>query len=171
MLTATEERLLKYIEDRARENIKGKNFYKMTDVLEVAFWMSEEKAYEVLKNIISRKNIGNSKDAIVNEYIDMLKKGYGSIQEQVEIFGGDKVSSVMYTAERRLKDFGEGTFLDILREVYKVSEEEIMPLTEKYLQYLTSAVFSYRIEKETFHRFLKSDLEELDKQFDRFMNL
>ena len=33
MITDTEERLLKYIEDRARENIKEKNFYKMTDVL------------------------------------------------------------------------------------------------------------------------------------------
>ena len=72
MLTVTEERLLKYIEDRARENIKGKSFYKMTDILEQAFWISEEKAYEVLKNIISRKNIGNSKDAIVNEYIDIF---------------------------------------------------------------------------------------------------
>ena len=74
MLTVTEERLLKYIEDRARENIKGKSFYKMTDILEQAFWISEEKAYEVLKNIISRKNIGNSKDAIVNEYIDILDR-------------------------------------------------------------------------------------------------
>ncbi len=55
MLTATEERLLEYIEERARANVRGKTFYKMTDILEQAFWISEEKAYEVLKNIIARK--------------------------------------------------------------------------------------------------------------------
>lgn len=37
MLTATEERLLEYIEERARANVKGKTFYKMTDILEQAF--------------------------------------------------------------------------------------------------------------------------------------
>lgn len=171
MLTATEERLLSYIEDRARENVKGKNFYKMTDILEQAFWIPEEKAYEVLRNIISRKNIGNSKDAVINEYIDMLKKGYGSIQEQVEVFGGDKVQTVLHTAERRLKEFENGTFFDILREVYKIPEEEVMGITEKYLKYLNSPVFSFRVEKDTFHKFLESDLDELDKQFDRFMNI
>lgn len=170
MLTATEERLLKYIEDCARENIKGKTFYKMTDVLEEAFWISEEKAYEVLKNIIARKNIGNSKEAIINEYIDMLKKGYGSIQEQVELFGGDKYTSIIYTAERRLKQYEGGTFFDLLREVYKIPEEEIMEITEKYLKFLNSPLFSYRLEKETFHKFLQSDLCELDKQFNRFTN-
>ena len=171
MLTATEERLLKYIEDCARENIKGKTFYKMTDVLEHAFWISEEKAYEVLKNIIARKNIGNSKEAIINEYIDMLKKGYGSIQEQVELFGGDKYTSVIYAAERRLKNYEGGTFFDLLRVVYKVPEEELMEVTEKYLKFLNSPLFSYRLEKETFHKFLQSDLDELDKQFNRFVNL
>lgn len=171
MLTVTEERLLQYIEKRSRDNVKGKKFYKMTDILEQAFWMSEERAYEVLKNIISRKNIGNSKDAIINEYIDMLKKGYGSIQEQVEVFGGDKVTSVTYTAGRRLKNFAGGTFFDLLREVYKVPDDEMMEVTEKFLNYLNSSLFSYRLEKETFHKFLESDLEELDKQFDRFMNL
>lgn len=171
MLTVTEERLLQYIEKRARENIEGKKFYKMTDILEQAFWMPEERAYEVLKNIISRKNIGNSKDAIVNEYIDMLKKGYGSIQEQVDVFGGDKVASVNYTAGRRLKTFEGGTFFDLLKEVYKIPEEELMEVTEKYLNFLNSSVFSYRLEKDTFHKFLEADLEELDRQYDRFMNL
>ncbi|NOW02866.1 hypothetical protein [Clostridium beijerinckii] len=171
MLTATEERLLEYIEERARANVKGKTFYKMTDILEQAFWISEEKAYEVLKNVIARKNIGNSKDAIIDEYIDMLKKGYGSIQEQVDLFGGDKYTSVMYAAERRLKQYEGGTFFDLLREVYKVSDEEIMEVTEKYLKFLNSPIFSYRLEKETFHKFLQSDLKELDKQFNRFVNL
>ncbi|GEP62334.1 hypothetical protein CBE01nite_01020 [Clostridium beijerinckii] len=171
MLTATEERLLEYIEERARANVRGKTFYKMTDILEQAFWISEEKAYEVLKNIIARKNIGNSKDAIIDEYIDMLKKGYGSIQEQVDLFGGDKYTSVMYAAERRLKQYEGGTFFDLLREVYKIPDEEIMEVTEKYLKFLNSPIFSYRLEKETFHKFLQSDLEELDKQFNRFVNL
>jgi hypothetical protein len=171
MLTVTEERLLKYIEERARENVKGKTFYKMTDILEQAFWISEDRAYEVLRNIISRKNIGNSKDAVIDEYIDMLKKGYGSIQEQIEVFGGDKVQSVLYTADRRLKNFEGGSFFDVLKEVYKVLDEDVMKLTEKYFNYLNSPMFSFKVEKETFHKFLESDLEELDKQFDRFMNL
>lgn len=171
MLTVTEERLLKYIEDRARENVNGKKFYKMTDIIEQAFWVSEEKAYDVLKNIISRKDIGNSKNEVINEYIDMLKKGYGSIQEQVDIFGGDKFSSVTYTAEKRLKKYVDGTFFDVLREVYKVPEEELMGVTEKYLQFLNSPLFSFRLEVETFHKFLQSNLDELDKQFDRFVNL
>ena len=171
MLTATEERLLKYIEDRARENVKGKKFYKLTDIIEQAFWVSEEKAYEVLKNIISRKDIGNSKNEVINEYIDMLKKGYGSIQEQVDVFGGDKVSSVRDTAERRLEKYEGGTFFDVLRDIYKIPDENIIELTEKYLEFLNSPSFIFRLEKETFHKFLESDLGELDKQFDRFVNL
>ncbi|WP_160687814.1 hypothetical protein [Clostridium sp. C2-6-12] len=171
MLTASEERLLKYIEDCARKNVEGKSFYKMTDILEHAFWISEEKAYEVLKNIISRKDIGNSKNEVINEYIDMLKKGYGSIQEQVEVFGGDKYSSVVYTAEKRLKKYGGGSFYDVLREVYKVSEEDIPELVEKYLTFLHSASFVFRLEKDTFHKFLQSDLDELNKQFERYVKL
>lgn len=171
MLTATEERLLKYIEDCARRNVEGKNFYKMTDILEHAFWISEEKAYEVLKNIISRKDIGNSKNDVINEYIDMLKKGYGSIQEQVDVFGGDKYSSIVYTAEKRLKQYKGGSFYDVLREVYKVSEEDIPGLVEKYLNFLYSASFIFRLEKDTFHKFLQLDLVELNNQFERFVKL
>ena len=171
MITATEERLLKYIEDCARKNVLGKNFYKMTDILEHAFWMSEEKAYEVLKNIISRKDIGNSKNDVINEYIDMLKKGYGSIQEQVDVFGGDKYSSIVYTAEKRLKQYEGGSFYNVLREVYKVSEEDIPELVEKYLNFLYSASFIFRLEKDTFHKFLQSDLDELNNQFERFVKL
>lgn len=171
MITKTEDILLKYIEDRARENVKGKSFFKMTDVLENAFWLSEEKSYEVLKNIMARKNIGNSKNDIINEYINMLKEGYGSIQEQLEVFGGDKILSVISTAEIRLKKYEGGTFFDVLRDVYKIPDEDIMEITEKYLEFLNSPSFIFRLEKETFHKFLQSDLEELDKQFDRFVNL
>jgi len=170
MITETEDRLLKYIEDRARENVKEKRFYKMTDVLEHAFWISKEKSYEILKNIMARKNIGNSKNDIINEYIDMLKKGYVSIQEQVEVFGGDKFSSIVNTAEKRFKKYKGGTFFDGLREVYKISDDDIMDVTEKYLKFLKSPSFVFRLDKETFHKFLQSDLEELDKQFDRFVN-
>jgi len=46
-----------------------------------------------------------------------------------------------------------------------------MEITEKYLEFLNSPSFIFRLEKETFHKFLQSDLEELDKQFDRFVNL
>jgi len=171
MITATEERLLRYIEECARKNVEGKSFYRMTDILEHAFWISEEKAYEVLKNILSRKDIGNSKNDVINEYIDMLKKGYGSIQEQVDVFGGDKYSSIVYTAEKRLKKYEGGSFYDVLREVYKVSEEDIPELIEKYLRFLYSASFIFRLEKDTFHKFLQSDLVELNKQFDRFVKI
>lgn len=171
MITETEDRLLKYIEDRARENIKGQSFFRMTDVLEHAFWLSEEKSYEVLKNIMSRKNIGNSKNDIINEYIDMLKKGYISIQEQVDVFGGDKISSIVNTAEKRSKIYKGGTFFDVLREVYKILDDDIIDITEKYLKFLNSPSFVFRLDKETFHKFLESDLEELDKQFDRFVKL
>lgn len=171
MLTATEERLLRYIEECARKNVEGKSFYRMTDILEHAFWISEEKAYEVLKNILSRKDIGNSKNDVINEYIDMLKKGYGSIQEQVDVFGGDKYSSIVYTAEKRLKKYEGGSFYDVLREVYKVSEEDISELIEKYLRFLYSGSFVFRLEKDTFHKFLQSDLVELNKQFDRFVKV
>ena len=171
MITETEDRLLRYIEDRARENVRGKSFYKTTDVLEHAFLMSKEKSYEVLKNIMSRKNIGNSKNDVINEYIHMLKKGYVSIKEQVDVFGGDKISSIIHTAEKRFKKYKGGTFFNVLREIYKISDDDIMDITEKYLSFLNSPSFIFKLEKETFHKFLQSDLEELDKQFDRFVNL
>mgnify|MGYP001358307481 CR=1 FL=1 len=171
MIAETEDRLLKYIEDRARVNIKGKSFFRMTDVLEQAFWLSKESSYEILKNIMARKNIGNSKNDVINEYLDMLKKGYGSIQEQIELFGGDKLSSIIYTSEKRLKKYEGKTFFDILRNIYKIPEEDIMDITKKYLEFLNSPSFIFRLEKETFHKFLQSNLDELDKQFDRFIEL
>lgn len=171
MLTATEERLLKYIERCAKENIEGKSFFRMTDVLEDAFLLTEDKAYDAFKNIMSRKNIGNSKYDIVEEYIDMLKKGYGSIQEQVDVYGGDKFMRVVTTAEKRIKNYEGGTFFDALREIYNVSEEEMMPLVEKFLNYVNSPGFTIRLEEETYHNFLQHNVDELDKQFQRFMAL
>ena len=169
MLTATEEKNLDYIERKARNIIRGKNYFTTTDILEDAFLMSKDKAYEVLKNILGRKTIRNTPDAIVTEYIDMLKKGYGSIQEQVDVYGGDKISTIETTVKIRFKNFAGGNFLDLLREVYCVKEEELMPLVERYLETLESQVFNYTIDRQSFHNFLISDINELDAQFNRFM--
>ncbi len=169
MLTATEEKNLYYIEKKARSIIKGKRYFTTTDILEDAFLMSKDKAYDVLKNILGRKTVRNTPEAIVSEYIDMLKKGYGSIQEQVDVYGGDKVSTIEATARIRFKNFQGGSFIDILREVYCVKEEDLMPLLKRYLSTLDSQVFNYTIDRASFHNFLISDINELDAQFDRFM--
>lgn len=171
MLTATEERLLKYIERCAKENIEGKSFFRMTDVLEEAFLLTEDKAYDAFMNIMSRKSIGNSKYEIVEEYIEMLKKGYGSIQEQVDVYGGDKYMRVVTTAEKRIKDYEGGTFFDALREIYQVSEEDMMPLVEKILKFQKSPGFTIKLEAETYNNFLQHNVDELEKQFLRFRDL
>lgn len=168
MLTRTEEKWLDYIEECARHNVRGKNFFRVTDILETAFALSEDKSYEILRNIMGRKNIGSSPEAIIKEYISMLEKGYGSIKEQMEILGGNKLLSVRSTAEARSKKFQGGTFIEALKEVYNVSDDDLMPLIEKYLNYLQSTVFSYTIDQESFNKFLESDIEELEKQAKRF---
>ena len=169
MLTATEEKNLYYIEMKARSIIRGKSYFTTTDILEDAFLMSRDKAYDVLKNILGRKTIRNTPDAIVSEYIDMLKKGYGSIEEQVNVYGGDKISTIEATARLRFKNFTGGSFLQVLRDVYCVEEEDLMPLVKKYLDTIDSQVFNYTLDQASFHNFLISDVTELDKQFDRFM--
>lgn len=171
MIAETEERLLKYIKERAKKNIEGKSFFTITDLLEQAFYMPKDRAYEVLKNIMGKKDIGNSQNAIINEYITMLRKGFYSIQEQVEVFGGDKLSRVISIAENRIKNYNGGTFFEILKYVYNVSEEDILVLVEKYLNFLKSPSFVFRLDKDSFHKFLESDLEELDKQVQRFLDL
>lgn len=171
MLTHTEERMIKYIEDQAEENIRGKSYFRMTDVLEDAFLLTEDKAYEVFKNIMSRKNIGNSKYDIIDEYIDMLKKGYGSIKEQLDLFGGDKYSMVISTARHRLNDYEGGTFFDILRDVYNVSEDEINEVALKYLDFAKTSGFNIVIDEEKYNKFLRQDMEELDKQYERFLKI
>ncbi|ALP91246.1 MULTISPECIES: hypothetical protein [Clostridium] len=171
MLTDTEERMLQYIQDHANANVRGKTFFRMTDVLEDAFLLTEDKAYEVFKNIMSRKNIGNSKYDIIDEYIDMLKKGYGSIKEQVDIFGGDRYSIVVSTAEKRIKSYEGGSFFDVLREVYNVSDSDLNELILKFISFASSPGFSIKLDEEMYNKFLQSDLEELDKQYERFLNL
>lgn len=142
----------------------------MTDILEEAFCLSEDKAYEILKNIMGRKNIRNAPDAIIKEYISMLETGYGSIKDQMEILGGNKLLSVKATSDLRSKKFTGGTFIDVLKDVYKVSDKDIMPLIESYLKYLNSTTFSYELNEETFNNFLESNIEELEKQAQRFEN-
>lgn len=162
------EKIFKYIEERAKENIRGKSFFRLTDVLEEAFILPEDKAYEILENIMSRKDIGNRPRDIVDEYINMLKKGYGSIQDQLELLGGNRVLKVSLKAESRYKKYKGENFIDVLREIYLVPEDEIIPTIEKYLKFLKSPNFSFKINKETYHKFLENDFEELDKQYDRF---
>lgn len=151
--------------------LRVKIFFTITDIIEHAFYLPKDRAYEILRDIMSRKNVGNSKSQIINEYINMLRTGYGSIQEQVDVFGGDKLSRVISTSEKRIKSYDGGTFFDVLKEVYNVSQEDINPLIEKYLNFVESPSFVFRLDKDTFHKFLESDLEELDKQFDRFLDL
>ena len=171
MLTYTEERMLEYIQSQAEENIRGKNYFRMTDVLEDAFLLTEDKAYEVFKNIMMRKNIGNSKYDIIDEYIDMLKKGYGSIKEQIDLFGGDKYSIVLSTAKSRIKSYNGGTFFDLLKYVYNISEDELEKVALKYLSFASFSSFNIRIDEEMYNKFLRSDVDELDKQYERFLNL
>lgn len=171
MLTATEERLLKYIEECAKENISGTSYFRMTDVLEDAFLLTQDKAYDAFKNIIARKDIGNSKYALVDEYIEMLKTGYSSIQEQVDIFGGDKYMRVVNIAKSKIDDYKGGTIFDALREIYNVSEEEMMPLINKIFNFTSSPGFTIKFNEEIMNEFFKKNITELDKQFERFMNI
>lgn len=170
MLTDTEERMLEYIQTQANENVRGKTFFRMTDVLESAFLLTEDKAYEVFQNIMSRKNIGNSKYDIIDEYIDMLKKGYGSIKEQVDIFGGDKYSMVVSTAKKRIKSYEGGNFFDVLRKVYNVRDDEVEELALKFLSFAHSLSFNISIDEDMYNKFLQSDVEEINKQYERFMD-
>lgn len=168
MLTSTEEKWLDFIEKRARENIRGRSFFRVTDILEDAFCLSEDKAYEVLKNIMARKVIGNSPDDVICEYMSMLEKGYGSIKEQMEIMGGDKWLYVKSTSEIRAKRFENGSIFDALREIYNISEEELVPILEKFLASVESNEFSFTFDKKAYDKFLEDNVEEIEAQAERY---
>lgn len=168
MLTTTEEKWLEFIEKRARDNIKGRSFFRVTDILEDAFCLSEDKAYEVLKNIMARKTIGNSPNAVIDEYLSMLEKGYGSIKEQMEIMGGDKWLYVKSTSDIRARRFEGGTILDALREIYNIQEEELLPVLEKFLNSIRSSEFSFTFDKKLFDKFLEDNMEEIEAQAERY---
>lgn len=167
-MTVGNQELLKYIEKRAKYNVMDKKFFRNTDILKEAFLISEERAYEILKDIMARKNIKNSKEAIIDEYLNMLGNGYASIREQVDLFGGHKLSAIKTEAEYRFRKFKKGTIIDILKEVYNVADEDISYIIIKYMESLTSEEFEFKVNINTFNKFLEDNLEELDKQADRF---
>lgn len=167
-MTVGNQELLKYIEQRAKYNVIDKKFFRNTDILKEAFLISEERAYEILKDIMSRKNIKNTKEAIIDEYLSMLGNGYASIREQVELFGGHKLSAIKTEAEHRFRKFKKGTIIDILKEVYNVADEDISYILIKYMESLTSEEFAFKVNINTFHKFLEDNIEELDKQAERF---
>lgn len=167
-MTLGNQELFKYIEKRAKYNVKDKKFFRNTDILKEAFLISEERAYEILKDIMSRKNIKNSKEAIIDEYLSMLGNGYASLREQVELFGGHKLSAIKKEAEYRCRKFKNGTIIDVLKEVYNVADEDIPYTIIKYMESLTSEEFAFKVNINTFHKFLEDNIEELDKQAERF---
>jgi len=162
------QELLTYIEKRARYNVKDKQFFRNTDILKEAFLISEEKAYEILKDIMSRKNIKNSKDAVIDEYINMLGNGYDSLREQVELFGGHKFPAIKKEAEQRSKSFQKGTLIDVFKHIFNVSDEEMPYIVMKYMGSLTALEFSFKVNINTFYKFLEDNLDELDKQARRY---
>ena len=162
------QELLEYIEKRAKYNVKDKKFFRNTDILKEAFLVTEERAYEILKDMMARANVKNTKEAIIDEYLSMLGNGYDSLREQVELFGGHKLSAIKKEAERRLKNFHEGSIIDIFKEVYDVDEEDILDLLVKYMDFLKATDFSFKVNIITFNKFLEGDFEELDKQAMRY---
>jgi len=162
------QELFKYVERRAKHNVKDKKFFRNTDILQEAFSISEDRAYEILKDIMSRKNIKNSKEAVIDEYMNMLGNGAASLKEQIDIFGGHKFPVIKKEVERRFKNFQKGTIIDILKEVYNVIDEEIPDIIMKYMESLTSEEFSFKVNINTFNKFLENDLEEMDKQAKRY---
>jgi len=167
-MTLGNQELFKYIEKRAKYNVKDKKFFKNTDILKEAFLISEEKAYEILKDIMSRKNIKNSKDAIIDEYMNMLGNGYDSLSGQVELFGGHKFPAIKKEAEHRLKSFEKGTIIDVFKDIFNVSDEDMPYIIMKYMDSLTAQEFSFKVNINTFYEFLEDDLDELDKQAKRY---
>lgn len=162
------QELLEYIEKRAKYNVKDKQFFRNTDILKEAFLVSEETAYEILKDIMIRKNIKNTKEAIIDEYLSMLGNGYASLKEQIELYGGHKLPAIKKEAERRLKNFNKGSIIDIFREVYNVEEEDILDLLFKYMSFLNATDFAFKVNITTFNKFLEDNFEEIDKQAKRY---
>ncbi|WP_160687812.1 hypothetical protein [Clostridium sp. C2-6-12] len=167
-MALSNQELLEYIEKRAKYNVKDKQFFRNTDILKEAFLVSEERAYEILKDIMLRKNIKNTKEAIINEYLSMLGNGYASLKEQLELFGGHKLTAIKKEAERRLKNFDKGSIIDIFSKVYNVDEEEISDLLIKYMSFIKATDFSFKVNESTFNKFLEDNFEEIDKQAKRY---
>lgn len=161
--------LFKLIEKRAKYNVENKKFFRNTDILRVAFGVSEEKAYEIIKDIMaSGKIVPNTKESLIYEYMNMLANGYMPLSQQYNLMGGDKLSSIKKEAERRKKNFVKGSILDVFEIVFNIQSNEIADVVAKYLGTIESSDFSYKFDEESFYRFLEKDMEELDKQAERF---
>jgi hypothetical protein len=162
------QELLEYIEKRAKYNVREKKFFRNTDILKEAFLISEERDYEILKDIMIRKNIKNTKEAIIDEYLNMLGSGYTSLKEQLELFGGHKLTAIKKEAELRFKNFGKGSILDVFKEVYNIEHEDIPDILVKYMNSLQGMEFAFKVNTDTFNKFLEDDFEEQDKQAKRY---
>lgn len=161
--------LFKYIEKRARYNVRNKKFFRNTDVLKAAFGVSEEMAYGILRDMMNMTSrMENSKDAIIDQYLRMLGSGYMPLSEQYELMGGDKLTSIKKEAKRREADFHKGNLIDLLHIVYNVSDDEMDETVMKFIRSIDSYDFSFKVNVDNFYKFLESDMDELDKQCERF---
>lgn len=161
--------LFKYIEKRARYNVRNKKFFRNTDVLKAAFGVSEEMAYGILRDMMNMtSSMENSKDAIIDQYLKMLANGYMPLSEQYELMGGDKLTSIKSEAKRRAADFRKGNLIDLLKIVYNVSEDEMQETLVKFIKSIESIDFSFNVNMDNFYKFLENDMDELDKQCERF---
>ncbi|MDO5516736.1 MAG: hypothetical protein Q4F66_04225 [Clostridium sp.] len=161
--------LFKYIEKRARHNVRNKKFFRNTDVLQAAFGLSEEMAHEIFRDMMNMtSSMENSKDAVIDQYLKMLGNGYMLLSEQYELMGGDKLTAIKKEAKRREADFHKGSLIDILHDVYDVSENEMQETVMKFIKSIDSHDFSFKVNAESFYKFLESDMDELDRQYERF---
>ena len=163
------QELFKYIEKRAKYNVENKKFFRNTDILRAAFGVSEDKAYEIIKDMMaSGKVVPNTKESLIDEYMNMLGNGYMTLSEQYSLIGGDKLSLIKKEAERRKERFNKGTICDMLQIVFNVDNKDLEDIIIKYLKTVESTDFSFKFTEESFYEFLEKDMNELDKQADRF---
>ena len=163
------QELFKYIEKRAKYNVENKKFFRNTDILRAAFGVSEDKAYEIIKDMMaSGKVVPNTKESLIDEYMNMLGNGFMTLSEQYSLIGGDKLSLIKKEAERRKEKFNKGTICDMLQIVFNVDNKDLEDIIIKYLKTVESTDFSFKFTEESFYEFLEKDMNELDKQADRF---
>lgn len=163
------QELFKYIEKRAKYNVENKKFFRNTDILRAAFGVSEDKAYEIIKDMMaSGKVVPNTKESLIDEYMNMLGNGYMTLSEQYSLIGGDKLSLIKKEAERRKEKFNKGSICDMLQIVFNVDNKDLEDIIIKYLKTVESTDFSFKFTEESFYEFLEKDMNELDKQADRF---
>ncbi len=161
--------LFKYIEKRAKFNVENKKFFRNTDILRAAFGVSEEKAYEIIRDIMaSGKVVPNTKDSLIDEYMNMLANGYMTLSEQYNIMGGDKLSSIKKEADRRKVKFVKGSIIDMMEVVFNIPHDEVKDVLIRYLDTIESTDFSFKFNEDSFYKFIENDMDELDKQAERF---